>query len=59
MNTTMFIIIIAIVASLVPIIFQYYTRDREMSPTTRRLMWGLFVVGVVVFIAALIVYLTG
>lgn len=57
MNATMFVIIIAVVASLVPIIFQYYTRDREMSPTARKVMWGLFIVGVVVFIAALIVYL--
>jgi len=50
----MFVIYIAIIATLIPIIFQYYTRDREVNPGTRRLMWVLMGLGVVVLVVGII-----
>ncbi len=54
----MFVILIAIIATLASIIIQFYMRDREITPALRRTIWGLFIAGVSVLIITVAVLIT-
>lgn len=47
MNTAMFVILVVIVATLISITFQFYMRDREISPRLKRGIWGMLIIGVI------------
>jgi hypothetical protein len=57
MNKGLFVIFIAIFASTLSIVIQMFMRGREMSPLFKRIMTGLFVAGVIVFILMVTVIL--
>ena len=54
----MFVIAVAILATLTSIIIQFYMKDREITPALRRTIWGLFIAGVSVLIITVAVLLT-
>jgi len=43
----MFVILVVIVATLISITFQFYMRDREISPRLKRGIWGMLIIGVI------------
>ena len=53
MNKSIFIILIAIIATLGSILLQNYTRDREISPKLKIFFRVMLVVGIVVFVVVL------
>lgn len=58
MNTALYVIIVAIIATTLSMAIQLYYRDREVSPTLRALMWILLIIGIIAFIVTAIIYFT-
>jgi RsiW-degrading membrane proteinase PrsW (M82 family) len=54
MNKAIFVILIAIIGTLIPLMFQFYTRGREISPATQRLLWVTFIAGAAILIVTFI-----
>lgn len=54
MNKSIFVILIAIIATLISVFFQYYMRGREVTPALKRRLRFLFIAGVTTLVAALI-----
>jgi hypothetical protein len=54
MQTTTLIILIAIFTVVISMVIQYFMRDREMSPATKRLLRILFITGVATLILVLV-----
>jgi len=54
----MFVILIAIIATLTSIMFQFFMRGREISPAMKRTIWGLFIAGVFALVITLGIIVT-
>jgi hypothetical protein len=58
MNKAIYVILIAIIATLVSTMVPLFLRDREVSPTLRRLLWVSFLAGMGVLLGALVLVFT-
>jgi len=58
MNKALFVIIIAIVATMTSIMIPIFMRGREVSTAVRRLLWIIFIAGVAALIITIILIVT-
>jgi hypothetical protein len=58
MNKAIYVILIAIIATLISTMIPLFLRDREVSPTLRRLLWISLVAGVGVLLVTLVLVVT-
>jgi len=58
MNKAIFVIVIAIVATLISTMLQFFMRGREVSPAIRRLLWIILIAGVAALIITFILIVT-
>lgn len=54
MNTTFLIVILAMLTVLVTAVIQVSLRGRGVSPTVRRLLWGIVIAGIAVMVLAMV-----
>jgi hypothetical protein len=58
MNMAIFVIAIAVVATLISTMLQFFMRGREVSPAIKRLLWATFTAGVAALIITFILIVT-
>jgi hypothetical protein len=58
MEKKLFVVAIAIATILITTLLQFFMRDREVSPATKKMLWISFAAGVVLLIAVSLFALT-
>jgi len=58
MNKALFVIIIAIVTTMITTMISIFVRGREVSTAVRRLLWIMFIAGVAALIITIILIVT-
>lgn len=54
MNTAIYIILVAVLATLLSTSMSLYVRDRQVSPVLRGFLWTTFVAGVTALVITII-----